>query len=103
MDFEFICRLSPGCQKLFKKNELYYLCDDSGDTPDQTDDGPLRINPYISCKMDNSFHVLVSVFCERTNSNSHIMIDWNSYLTLTKYTKQDLIDNFGNQIKVIFK
>lgn len=39
-------RLAPGGQRLFQRNGTadYYLADNSGSTPDNTDDGPLRID-----------------------------------------------------------
>lgn len=40
-------RLAPGGQRLFQRNDGaadYYLADNSGSTPDNTDDGPLCID-----------------------------------------------------------
>jgi hypothetical protein len=65
--------LAPGDQRLAERDGAFYLFDNSGSSPDTTDDGPLRINRegFVYIYTDGC---AVPVFVERDRDESRVMV-----------------------------
>lgn len=77
--------LAKGDQRLAQraKGGPWYLLDNSGPTPDHTDDGPLRVDRSRAVKIGKDY-CSVPVICERDDSTSWVVVTHKGMLAMPK-------------------
>lgn len=83
---ECLYRNNNGHRFFRDERERVSVADQSGDTPEQTDDGPLIVEPGVECTLSFSdvmgLHVMVPVLKDRNGWRGHVALIPRDFLAL---------------------
>ncbi len=90
--------------KVFRTQWGISLCDFSGPTPDDTDDGPLIVEPFTRCTVglyNNKLEYTVPVTCTRSKSNGVVCTSHGTFMALVQHVEGLLADNLSPQLQTL--